>query len=49
MRQCSNALNGAGGGHSAAAGCSIPSSALDDFIAGIKAETNDPKFAFGAS
>ena len=49
MRQCSNALNGAGGGHSAAAGCSIPSSALDDFIAGIKAGTNDPKFALGAS
>ena len=49
MRQCSNALNGAGGGHSAAAGCSIPSYALDDFIAGIKAETSDPKFALGAS
>lgn len=49
MRQCSNALNGTGGGHSAAAGCSIPSSALDDFIAGIKAETNDPKFALGTS
>jgi single-stranded-DNA-specific exonuclease len=49
MRQCSNALNGAGGGHSAAAGCSIPSYALDDFIAGIKAETNDPKLALGAS
>ena len=49
MRQCSNALNGAGGGHSAAAGCSIPSYALDDFIAGIKAETNDRKFALGAS
>ncbi|MDP9462772.1 MAG: DHH family phosphoesterase [Thermoproteota archaeon] len=49
MRQCSNALNGAGGGHSAAAGCSIPSYALDDFVAGIKAETNDPKFALGAS
>ena len=49
MRQCSNALNGAGGGHSAAAGCCIPSYALDDFIAGIKAETNDRKFALGAS
>lgn len=49
MRQCSNALNGAGGGHSAAAGCSIPSYALDDFIAGIKADTNDRKFALGAS
>jgi RecJ-like exonuclease len=45
MRQCSKALNGSGGGHSAAAGCSIPSSALEDFIAGIKEETNDPKIA----
>lgn len=45
MRQCSKALNGAGGGHSAAAGCSIPSSALEDFIASIKEETNDPKIA----
>ncbi len=45
MRQCSKALNGAGGGHSAAAGCSIPSSALEDFIAGIKEEINDPKIA----
>jgi single-stranded-DNA-specific exonuclease len=49
MRQCSKALNGEGGGHSSAACCSIPSSALEDFIAGIKAETNDPKFATGAS
>ena len=49
MRQCSKALNGAGSGHSAAAGCSIPSSALEDFIAGIKAETNDPKFARATS
>jgi single-stranded-DNA-specific exonuclease len=49
MRQCSKALNGVGGGHSAAAGCRIPSSALEDFIAGIKAETNDPKFARAAS
>jgi RecJ-like exonuclease len=49
MRQCSKALNGAGGGHSAAAGCTIPSSALEDFIAGIKAETNDPKFARATS
>jgi len=45
MRQCSKALNGAGGGHSAAAGCNIPSSALEDFIASIKEETNDPKIA----
>ena len=28
MRECSKALNGIGGGHSAAAGCSIPSSVL---------------------
>ena len=49
MRQSSEALNGAGGGHSAAAGCSIPSSALEQFIASIRVETNDPKFATGAS
>lgn len=49
MRQCSKALNGSGGGHSAAAGCSIPSSAFEDFIAGIKAEINDPKFARATS
>lgn len=49
MRERSKALNGAGGGHSAAAGCSIPSSAVEDLIAGIKAETNDQKFATGAS
>jgi single-stranded-DNA-specific exonuclease len=49
MRQCSKALSGAGGGHSAAADCSIPSSALEDFIAGIKAETSDPKFARATS
>lgn len=46
MRECSKRLNGTGGGHSAAAGCSIPSSTLEDFIACIKAEiNNDPKFA----
>lgn len=45
MRQCSKAVNGKGGGHSAAAGSSIPSSGLEDFIACIKAEiTNDSKF-----
>lgn len=49
MRQCSKALNGVGGGHSGAAGCSIPSSALEDFISGIKVETNDLKFVRGTS
>jgi single-stranded-DNA-specific exonuclease len=44
MRHCSNAFNGAGGGHSAAAGCRIPSAALEDFIASIKAATNDTRF-----
>jgi hypothetical protein len=49
MRNCSQALNGAGGGHSAAAGCRIPSSALDDFIASIKIAINDEKFFNGSS
>ena len=49
MRECSKVLNGIGGGHSAAAGCSIPSSVLEAFIAGIKAEINDPKFARATS
>jgi single-stranded-DNA-specific exonuclease len=44
MRHCSEAVNGAGGGHSAAAGCRIPSFALEDFIASIKEAINDPKF-----
>jgi single-stranded-DNA-specific exonuclease len=44
MRHCSEAFNGAGGGHSMAAGCRIPSSALEDFIASIKVATIDPKF-----
>ncbi|MFL6512619.1 MAG: DHHA1 domain-containing protein [Nitrososphaera sp.] len=41
MRVCSNALNGEGGGHSAAAGCTIPSSKLEDFIAKIRVEISD--------
>jgi single-stranded-DNA-specific exonuclease len=49
MRECSKALNGIGGGHSAAAGCSIPSSVLEAFIAGIKAEIDDPKFTRATS
>jgi RecJ-like exonuclease len=49
MRECAKALNGEGGGHSAAAGCSIPSPALDNFISNIKAETNDPKVTRASS
>ncbi|HEU0144935.1 MAG TPA: DHH family phosphoesterase, partial [Nitrososphaera sp.] len=50
MRRCSKALNGTGGGHLAAAGCTIPTSGIEDFIASIKMETtNDPKFAKEAS
>ena len=45
MRYCAQAFKGAGGGHSAAAGCRIPSSALEDFMAGVRAATGDPKFA----
>jgi single-stranded-DNA-specific exonuclease len=45
MRYCAEAFKGAGGGHSAAAGCRIPSSALEDFMAGVRAATGDPKFA----
>jgi single-stranded-DNA-specific exonuclease len=45
MRYCAEASKGAGGGHSAAAGCRIPSSALEDFMAGVRAATGDPKFA----
>lgn len=45
MRHCAEALGGAGGGHSAAAGCRIPSQSLDDFIAKVKVAASDPKFA----
>lgn len=45
MRHYAEQFKGAGGGHSAAAGCRIPAAAFEDFIAGIKAATGDPKFA----
>ena len=45
MRHHAEALHGAGGGHSAAAGCRIPATALEDFLASLKAATSDPKFA----
>lgn len=45
MRMLAETHGGTGGGHSAAAGCRIPSNVLDSFISGIKAATNDPKFA----
>jgi single-stranded-DNA-specific exonuclease len=41
MRECSDALNGQGGGHSDAAGCTIPSSKLEDFIAKIRLELSE--------
>ncbi|MDQ3872004.1 MAG: DHH family phosphoesterase [Thermoproteota archaeon] len=44
MRSCSQALDGSGGGHSAAAGCRIPYSTLERFVTSIKAAINDPKF-----
>lgn len=45
MRHHAEAFRGAGGGHSAAAGCRIPSTALEDFLASLRAATSDPKFA----
>src|ERR687895_1202343 len=41
MQECAGALNGEGGGHSDAAGCTIPSPALEGFIPCIKAKAND--------
>lgn len=45
MRHYAEAFHGAGGGHSAAAGCRIPATALEDFLASLRAATSDPKFA----
>lgn len=45
MRHYAEAFHGTGGGHSAAAGCRIPATALEDFLASLKAATSDPKFA----
>ena len=41
MQECAGALNGEGGGHSEAAGCTIPTHALEGFIPCIKAKAND--------
>jgi single-stranded-DNA-specific exonuclease len=40
LQECAVAFNGVGGGHSEAAGCTVPSGALDRFIACIKAKAN---------
>jgi single-stranded-DNA-specific exonuclease len=45
MRHCAQALSGNGGGHSAAAGCRIPSYTLENFLATVKIAASDPKFA----
>jgi single-stranded-DNA-specific exonuclease len=45
MRHCAESVKGTGGGHAAAAGCRIPSSALDPFLSCLKAAVNDEKFA----
>lgn len=45
MRHCAEALKGNGGGHSAAAGCRIPSYSLENFLANVKIAVGDPKFA----
>jgi single-stranded-DNA-specific exonuclease len=43
LQECAGALNGEGGGHSEAAGCIIPSQALEGFMSCIKAKANDPE------
>ena len=45
MRQVAEACGGTGGGHSAAAGCRVPSNVLDAFIAKIKSATSEPGLA----
>jgi RecJ-like exonuclease len=45
MRHCAESFGGAGGGHSAAAGCRIPQSTLERFLADLKLAASDPKFA----
>jgi RecJ-like exonuclease len=45
MRHCAESVQGTGGGHAAAAGCRISSTALDQFISCLKAAVNDEKFA----
>lgn len=45
MRHCAESAKGTGGGHAAAAGCRIPSAALDDFITCLRAAIDDEKFA----
>jgi RecJ-like exonuclease len=45
MRHHAEMFSGSGGGHSAAAGCRIPSNALEDFLASLRAATSDSKFA----
>jgi RecJ-like exonuclease len=41
LQECAASLKGDGGGHSEAAGCTIPSPALEGFMSCIKAKAND--------
>ncbi len=41
MQECAQAMNGSGGGHSDAGGCTIPVHALEGFISCVKAKAND--------
>ena len=43
LQECAGALNGEGGGHAEAAGCTIPSQALEGFMSCIKAKVDDPE------
>ena len=44
MRHCSELVGGKGGGHSAAAGCRIPSVRLEDFLSSIRSAVVNAKF-----
>ena len=45
LRNCSEAVGGIGGGHSAAAGCRIPSAKLENFLSSIRSIIADEKIA----
>lgn len=44
MRYCSESAGGIGGGHSADAGCRIPSARLEDFLQNVRSAIDNAKF-----
>jgi single-stranded-DNA-specific exonuclease len=49
MRHCAEQVKGNGGGHSAAAGCRIPSTTIDQFLSCLRSAINDSKFSTASS